>query len=229
MLANDLETVEVYLGSHHRPEPGLFGPLPARRLGQVLVYEMQAPEQFEPWPRRSRIERKYALLDLGVSFGNPCWSRWQRSDGTAITIPPEQKDSWYVDLVTIDRDAGAYVVRDLYVDVMVGDGLLPRMLDLDELVDACEAGTITLKQLADGLRRWQRFLDRHLHASRFPQTGLTDFPPAVIEPLAAIEGLLGPAVTWPDSSPSCGTRKPTVVAAAASGRSDDKVACTLKA
>ena len=198
MPTDDLETVEVYLGSHHRPEVGLFGPLPARRLGQVLVYEMQAPEQFEPWPGRSRVERKYALLDLGVSFGNPCWSRWHRSDGTTVTIPAEQQDSWYVDLVTIGRDAaGGYVVRDLYVDVMLGDGLMPRMLDLDELADACEAGTITLEQLADGLRQWQRFLDRHLHVSRFPQTALTDFPPAAIQPLAAIEGLLGPAVIWP--------------------------------
>ena len=158
---DDLETVEVYLGSHHRQEVALFGPLPARRLGQVLVHEMQAPEEFEPWSGRSRVERKYALLDLGVSFGKPCWSRWHRSDGTTVTIPPEQKASWYVDLVTIDRDAvGSYVVRDLYVDVMLGDGLLPRMLDLDELADACEAGTITVEQLADGLRRWQRFLDR---------------------------------------------------------------------
>ena len=208
MPTDDLETVDVYLGSHHRPEAGLFGPLPARRLGQVLVYEMQAPEQFEPWPGRSRIERKYALLDLGVSFGKPCWSRWHRSDGTTITIPSEQEDSWYVDLVTIDRDAaGGYVVRDLYVDVMLGDGLLPRMLDLDELADACDAGTITLEQLTDGLRRWQRFLDRHLHASRFPQNALTDFPPAVIQPLAAIEGSLGPAVTWPDERPSCGAHR----------------------
>ncbi len=90
---DDLETVEVHLGSRHRPEVAFFGPLPARRLGQVLAYEMQAPEEFEPWPGRSRIKRKYALLDFGVSFGNPCWSRWDRSDGTSVTIPPEQQDS----------------------------------------------------------------------------------------------------------------------------------------
>lgn len=89
------------------------------------------------------------------------------------------------------------MLRDLYVDVTTDHGLLPRMLDLDELADACEAGTITLEQLADGLRRWQRFLDRHLHASRFPQSELTDLPPAAIQPLAAIKGLLGPPVTWP--------------------------------
>jgi hypothetical protein len=198
MTADALETVEVHLGSHHRPEAGLFGPLPGRRLGEVLVYEMQAPEQFEPWSGRSRVERKYALLDLGVSFGIPCWSRWHRPDGSTVTIPAEQQNSWYVDLMTVDRNAtGGYVLRDLYVDVMTGDGLLPRMLDLDELADACEVGTITLKQLADGLRRWQRFLDRHIHASRYPQSGLTDFPPALIQPLVAIEGLLGPPVTWP--------------------------------
>lgn len=199
MQANAFEPVEVFLGSHKEPDRALFGPLPGRRLRNVLTYEMQAPPNFEPWPGRSRVERKYALLDVGVSFGTPCWSRAARPDGTVIAVPKEQQDSWYVDLVTINRGPGnSFVLRDLYVDVMICAGRLPRMLDLDELADACTSGTITLAHLADGLRRWQRFLDQYLHASRFPQLELTDFPPAAIQPLAQIDGLLGPPVTWPE-------------------------------
>ena len=56
------------------------------------------------------------------------------------------------------------------------------MLDLDEFADALRDGALSL----DGLGRWQRFLDRHLHNQRFPVTGWTDFPPAAIATLAAL-------------------------------------------
>jgi predicted RNA-binding protein associated with RNAse of E/G family len=44
------------------------------------------------------------------------------------------------------------------------DGLHYRMLDLDEFADAVDAGLLTLEQGTDALRRWQRFIDRHLAA-----------------------------------------------------------------
>lgn len=198
-MADEIETVEVFLGSHQHPDQPLFGPLPGRRSGNVLAYEMQAPARFELWPGRSRVERKYALLDLGVSFGIPCWCRTTRPDGTVTSIPDEQQHSWYVDLVSVYRySEDQFVLRDLYADVMICDGRVPRMLDLDELADACTQGVITVAQLTDGLRRWQRFLDQHLHTSRFPQLKLSDFPPAAIQPLAQIDGLLGAPVTWPE-------------------------------
>jgi uncharacterized protein DUF402 len=192
------ERVEVVLGTHKHGQHELFGPLPGRRLGNVIAYEMQAPPSFEPWPGRSRVERKYALLDVGVSFGIPCWARHFRADGTVFTMPPEQEHSWYVDLVTVDRDtAGRYVLRDLFIDIMIDERRIPRMLDLDEIAEACTQGWITTEQLTDGLRRWQLFLDRHVHSSRFPQDELTDFPPAMIQPLADISEVFGPPVTWP--------------------------------
>lgn len=195
----ELEVVEVLLGTHKRADPGLLGPLPGRRSGNVISFEMQAPAAFETWPGRSRVERKFALLDVGVSFGVPCWSTHTRSDGTVYSVPSEQQDCWYVDLVTVDRDgAGRYVLRDLVIDLMICDGRVPRMLDLDEIADAHVAGWITTAQLLDGLRRWQRFLDRHVHTSRFPQPELSDFPPAAIQPLADLSGLFGSPVTWPD-------------------------------
>lgn len=194
-----VEPIEVLLGTHKEGQHALLGPLPGRRLGNVIAYEMQAPASFDPWPGRSRLERNYALLDVGVSFGIPCWSRHTRADGTVFAMPPEQEHSWYVDLMTIDRDAsGRYVLRDLFIDVMICVGRIPRLLDLDEIADACTRGLITTQQLTDGLRRWQLFLDRHVHRSRFPQDELSDFPPAAIRPLAHISGVFGPPVTWPE-------------------------------
>jgi hypothetical protein len=49
----------------------------------------------------------------------------------------------------------------------------------------------------DGLRRWQRFLDRHLHAARDPNGQWTDFPPRRLRELAALPAPLGPVVTAP--------------------------------
>jgi len=37
-----------------------------------------------------------------------------------------------------------------------------------------------------GLTRWQRFLDRHLHDTRWPTAAWADFPPAAIAPLRAL-------------------------------------------
>lgn len=191
------EPIEVLLGSHKASHRELLGPLPGRRIGNVIAYEMQAPVSFEPWPGRSRLERSYALLDVGVSLGIPCWAKHTRKDGTVFTMPPEQESTWYVDLITIDRDAaGRYVLRDLFIDLMIFAGRAPRMLDLNEFADAYAQGWITTEQLTDGLRRWQAFLDRHIHHSRFPQDKLSDFPPAAIQPLARISGAFGPVVTW---------------------------------
>lgn len=195
--------VEVYLGSHKQADndsgQDLFGPLPARRLGDVVAYEMQAPANYDTWPGRSRVERKYALLDLGVSFGIPCWSTHHRADGSRFDYPPEQQDTWYVDLVTVELpEARTVVLRDCFIDIMIADRRQPRSLDFDEIADAHDEGWIPTDQLLDALRRWQAFLDRHLHADRFPQLAPTDFPPAAIAPLAAIDGVFGPPVTWPE-------------------------------
>ena len=57
------------------------------------------------------------------------------------------------------------------------------MLDLDEFADAIGDGLLSSEQATDALRRWQQFLDRHLHAERAPVGAWTDFPPAAIRPL----------------------------------------------
>ncbi|ACQ81962.1 hypothetical protein Bcav_3720 [Beutenbergia cavernae DSM 12333] len=158
-----------------------------------------APPSYTTWPGRDRVERKFLLLDVGVSFGLPCWSGFRRPDGTVFELPAEAEGAWYVDLVSVEHaDPGTIVVRDLFIDMMLTPGRQPRTLDLDEIADAHDAGWISTEQLLDALRRWQWFLDRYVHAARFPQAEPTDFPPAAIAPLASIPGRFGPPVSWPE-------------------------------
>jgi hypothetical protein len=71
------------------------------------------------------------------------------------------------------------------------------LLDLGEFADAIEGGQLDAGTAVDGLRRWQRFLDRHLHAARDPSDQWTDFPPRRLSDLAALPAPLGPIVTEP--------------------------------
>lgn len=103
-----------------------------------------------------------------------------------------EPDTWYVDLVHVTTGPDSIIIRDPYIDVLVPvDGRHQRLLDLDEFADAIEAGQLDVGTAIDGLRRWQRFLDRHLHAARDPAGRWTDFPPRRLRELAAL-----PAPLW---------------------------------
>lgn len=65
-----IEPVEVLRGTH-RDLAVRFGPLPGVRHENVVAYEFALPERFEPWPGRTRLERTFVLLDVGVSFPIP--------------------------------------------------------------------------------------------------------------------------------------------------------------
>ncbi|MBI4213803.1 MAG: DUF402 domain-containing protein [Chloroflexi bacterium] len=189
-----IEPIEVFRGRHGQ-EP-LFGPLPGVRLGDVLAYEFELPDSFEPWPGRTLLERTFVLLDLGVSFANPCWVRRTTPDGAVVDRTDQGSDRWYVDLITVERDGDQYTCRDLYIDVMVPmDGRHYRMLDLDDYAAAIDDGLLNVAQATDGLHRWQRFLDRHLHTDRAPIGTWSDFPPAAIRPLLDLPPF-GDSVQW---------------------------------
>ena len=191
-----VERVQVIRGRHGDVGP-LFGPLPGVRLGEVVAYEFELPARFEPWPGRTRLERTFVLLDVGVSFANPCWVRAGNPDGSVFEVDPKGADSWYVDLVTVDVQGDRYTFRDLYIDVIIPtDGRHHRMLDLDEFADAMAEGTLSLEDAIDGLRRWQRFLDRYLHADRSPQAEWSDFPPASIRSLFELPAPFADPVRW---------------------------------
>ncbi len=164
-----------------------------------MAYEWELPERFEPWPGRTRLERTFVLLDVGVSFANPCWVRETKADGSVVEADPCGQASWYVDLITVEVQGNRYTFRDLYIDVMVPtDGRHYRMLDLDEYAAAMADGTLSLPDAIDGLRRWQRFLDQYLHAGRFPPTAWSDFPPASIHHLSEIAAPFATPVRWED-------------------------------
>ena len=190
------ERVDVLRGTH-KDLAFAFGPLPGFRLGSVVAYEWELPERFEPWPGRTRLERTFVLLDLGVSFANPCWVRETKADGSVVEADPRGQDSWYVDLITVEMQGNRYMFRDLYIDAMVPtDGRHYRMLDLDEYADAMADGRLSFSVAIDGLRRWQRFLDQHLHKDRFPPTTWSDFPPASIRHLYEMNETFGTPVRW---------------------------------
>jgi hypothetical protein len=194
----ECERVEVMRGGHKPGEPDLFGPLPGVRVGDAIMYEFELPEWIEPWPGLSRLERTFVLLDLGVSMANPCWQRAEFPEGNVAENPVTERHSWYVDLITVEREGDRYVFRDLFVDVRVptDDERHYRLLDLDDLADAVENDAITVEQAVSGLRRWQRFLDRHLHDGGYPSAKWSDFPPAVFDPLRALDAPLAPPVLW---------------------------------
>lgn len=188
-----MERVEVWRGRYGDPVP-LLGPLPGVRVDDTLAYEFEIPARLASWPGRGRAERVYVLLDLGVSMSLPAWrpSRGVDRDKSA-------PDTWYVDLVQVAVERGSIIVRDLYIDVLVPtDGRHQRLLDLDEFADALGSGQLDVGTAVDALRRWQRFLDRHLHAARDPQAHWTDFPPERLRDLAAVPAPQGPIVTAPD-------------------------------
>ena len=166
---------------------GDAGPFPGVRLDQAIAYEFHLDPTLVPRPGTTLLERVYVLLDLGVQLSNP------------PQLHGDDAACWYIDLVTVTHHNRRFQVRDLYVDVIVPtDGRPYRMLDLDELADAIGDGAVPLAEGLDGLGRWQRFLDRHLHHQRFPITGWTDFPPAAIAPLRALPAPL--AALHPDSA-----------------------------
>ena len=190
------QPVEVMRGRHGQER--LFGPLPGARHAGVVAYEFELPDSFEPWPGRTLVERTFVLLELGVSFANPCWARHVKPDGTVVDRGAEGSGTWYVDLVTVEQHGDRYIFRDLFIDVVVPmDGRHYRMLDLDEFADAIDDGSLSVEQATDALRRWQRFLDRHLHAERAPVENWIDFPPAAILPLLELRPFDEP-VRWND-------------------------------
>ena len=190
------QRVEVMRGVYgDRVQP--FGPLPGYLDGEVVAYEFELPERFEPWPGRTRVERTFVLLDVGVSFANPCWMRTTNADGSVVKIDVNDRNSWYVDLVTVEHGRGRYTFRDLYIDAIVPvDGRHHRELDLDEFADAVDDASVSVEVFVDALRRWQRFLDRCLYSGRSPTSDWSDFPPKSITALAALPSPFPNAVRW---------------------------------
>jgi hypothetical protein len=141
------------------------------RDGNAVVYDWGFT-----WEGAEKEQRSFVLLDTGFQINQP------------VIFTGRQRGWWYCDLVRVIDDGDTVHVGDHWIDVIVGPPDLPyRLLDLHEYGDAIASGTIDPATGADGLRRTQTFLDRHLH--RWPEIrrdAWPDFPPRAIAALAEL-------------------------------------------
>lgn len=89
-----------------------------------------------------------------------------------------REHDYYIDVAQISRDGAVWTVRDLYLDIVLHDGLGAELADTDELLAAWEAGFLTSGELHQaievahrtvsglararyGLKRW--LTDQALH------------------------------------------------------------------
>ncbi|GAA2137593.1 hypothetical protein GCM10009760_18260 [Kitasatospora kazusensis] len=141
------------------------------RRGDVVAYDWG----FEHGGRR-HVQRSFVLLDHGVQIDQPA------------VFPAEQQGWWYCDLVTVVDDGHLLRVDDMWIDAIVGPPDHPyRVLDLDEYAAAMSAGRLSPADAADGLIRWQRFLDRRLNRRHDVTRSWPDFPPAGVEEMLTVE------------------------------------------
>lgn len=173
------------------------------RDGDAVADEFELPDAFIPRVGRTHLERIFVLTDVGASMSQPVWRGYcpEGADHSGLCVDhhmsADDPVSWYVDLIHVTDNGDSLTIRDLYLDVMVPtDGRGVRHLDLDELADALAGGQVSVEAAVDGLRRWQSFLDRHLHDTRGPRPGYPDFPPRAFERLAALPAPLGPPVRF---------------------------------
>jgi hypothetical protein len=159
-----------------------FGPFDGAIIGETLAYTFVWTDQQQD-PPFTHHERVFVLLDVGAQLSNPPGFQGGPDSG-----------SWYIDLVIVEQAGDQVTIRDHDIDVIVStDGRGYRLIDMEEYAEAFENGECTLDELLDGLKRWQAFLDRHLHGpTHHPVQPWPDFPPKSLEPFAAMESLRTP-------------------------------------
>jgi hypothetical protein len=168
-----------------------LGPFDGAIIGNALAYTfLWTKPDLEPPLELS--ERAFVLLDLGVQLSCPKFCEpLDSSRGPLPWHTGPDSQSWYVDLITVAIEGDQITIWDLYIDVTIStDGRGYRLLDLEEYGEALESGDISLEIAIDGMKRWQAFLDRHLHHGSYPVAPFPDFPPAALDPLIAMPGFV---------------------------------------
>ena len=76
---------------------------------------------------------------------------------------------WYCDIVEIDYDSkkDKYVLTDMLVDVKILPDKTLQVLDLDELSELLENGTISIKQACDTINKLDNLL-KTIYENEFP-------------------------------------------------------------
>lgn len=118
------------------------------------------------------IITKWTTLNPKISFSHGCscyflkegfkLSKFYRSDGSLLY--------WYCDIVEYvwDHEQNVLTSLDLLADVIVYPDGRTKVMDLDELADACAEGIITPEQLQNSLRRLDKFLT-YIYRDKFDQ------------------------------------------------------------
>lgn len=108
------------------------------------------------------IITKWTTINPKITFHHGCscyflkegfkLSKFYRHDGSLLY--------WYCDIVEYDwnEDGTALTSTDLLADVIVYPDGRTRVMDLDELADACARAIITPEQLQKSLRQLDKFL-----------------------------------------------------------------------
>lgn len=73
-------------------------------------------------------------------------------------LPPGDYD-YYVDIVRVSEQGERWVVRDLYLDVLVFDGVRTKILDTDEYLEARAEGHMDADEADDALLNLHAFID----------------------------------------------------------------------
>lgn len=58
-----------------------------------------------------------------------------------------REHDYYIDVAQITRDGHVWSVRDLYLDIVLHDGLMAEIIDTDELLAARDSGYITEREM----------------------------------------------------------------------------------
>src|SRR5688572_189847 len=144
------------------------------------------------------LERNYLLVHEGLKLTRPAmWDDDWRSG------------AWYVDIVECFVDGDDVTVIDRYIDFIVPpSGASPyRVIDLEELGDALEAGDISVEAAARALRAAQAFVDTFLHRRGEVQGGSwKDFPPTSVRPYVVENRRLSADDVTPPPAPPDGWR-----------------------
>lgn len=111
----------------------------------------------------------HVLPEFGVRVVRFC-RRNAEADDYAYYVDDDY--DYYVDIVSVTEQGERWVVRDLYLDVLVFNGVRAKILDTDEYLvaraeghmDAPEADDALLKlhDFVDGLARYGHSLERYL-------------------------------------------------------------------
>jgi predicted RNA-binding protein associated with RNAse of E/G family len=98
----------------------------------------------------------HVLPEFGVRVVRFC-RRNAKADDYAYYVDDDY--DYYVDIVSVTEQGERWVVRDLYLDVLVFNGVRAKILDTDEYLAARAEGHMDAPEADDALLKLHEFLD----------------------------------------------------------------------